>query len=62
MFTVRKPFKTVNRKFAAGDAIAAGDIHPQHPFGLDHLADAGFVETAAAPAPAPADETQETEA
>jgi hypothetical protein len=51
-FSVIKPFKTLNRKFAAGAPITAGDIDPCSALTLNDWITSGFVKEDAALAPA----------
>jgi hypothetical protein len=49
---VLKPFKTVNRKFATGDAVSESDIDAGSFFSLSDWIARGFVADDAVPAPA----------
>lgn len=49
---VTKPFKSLNRKFTAGDKIAEADIISGHHFTFQDWIDRGFIkDESAAPAP-----------
>jgi hypothetical protein len=45
-YVAAKPFKTLNRKFAAGDPVAPQDIHPEHPVSFAQWRERGFIELA----------------
>lgn len=49
--SVIKPFKSLNRKFAAGEKITAADIDPASNFTLGDWVARGFVKDDSAPAP-----------
>lgn len=48
---VKKPFKTLNRKFAVGDKIAAEDVDPRSAFTLGDWVTRGFAEPVSNAAP-----------